>query len=229
MKKGVTRTLIDDAGIFGTHVSVDPNIAAIDETVKLLQALTPLARINALRDTPELDSKIRDLLDLHDHVFRHGTKISVTTNANGRRSVKFSQVDENENLKLLNAIASAEYARVRIKAVPLISKVKNQCRTNSNNAKNPRKTLTDGDGNKFSIVEIAKNLLLKHPNETAKGLWSHLYSILDEMGLDPVEEFTITKREGKELVIVFSQGVEQASIKLGTWRTTISKERKKKT
>lgn len=229
MKKGVIRTPIDDEGIFGTHVRVDPNIADIDESVKLLQAQTPLARINALRDTPELESKIRGLMDLHDHVFRNGTKILVTTSANGRRSVTFPKVDENENLKLLNAIASAEYARVRIKAVPLIFKAKKQCRTNSDNAKNPRKTLTDGDGNKFSIVEIAQNLVLENPNETAKGLWSHLHSRLDKMGLDPKEEITITKRKSKEWKIFFSQGVERESITLGTWRTTLSKIRNKKT
>lgn len=226
MKKGVTRTPIDDAGIFGTHVRVDPNIADIDESAKLLQAQTPLARINALRDTPELESKIRGLMDLHDHVFRNGTKILVTTIANGRRSVTFPKVDENENLKLLNAIASAEHERVRIKAVPLISKAKKQSRTNSDNAKNLRKTLTDGDGNKFSIVEIAQNLILEHPNETAKGLWPHLHSLLDEKGLEPKEDIGLSKRGDTEPVIKFNQGSKVKEITLGTWRATISKKRK---
>lgn len=229
MKKGVTRTPIDDAGIFGTHVRVDPNIADIDESVKLLQAQTPLARINALRDTPELESEIRGLMNLHDHVFRNGTKILVTTSANGRRSVTFPKVDENENLKLLIAIVNAERARDKIKTVPIIAQAENQRRANTDNSKRPRKTLIDGDGNKFSMVEIARDLCQKHPNEQPKDLWQHLYSKLDVMGLDPSDEITITTRGSKEPTIVYSQGEEQAEIKLGTWRATISKVRNKKT
>nr|WP_152978314.1 hypothetical protein [Alcaligenes sp. EGD-AK7] len=129
MKKGVTRTPIDDAGIFGTQIVVDPNVASFEDTVNALNSLAPQGRIDALREVTELSEIVKRLQEQIDRIDQtYGPSRRIERHENGRVSISYPVLDEltrsrreNDVLKLLLAISNAEALRSRIKATPYIN------------------------------------------------------------------------------------------------------------
>lgn len=231
MKKGIKRHRTDAAGIYGAHVTIDPDEATPEDVASTLKAMTPAARIEALRNTPALAERVQALQAWHDEVFKNGAKSEVMKRTDGRHSVRFPKVDEQQRMALLAAIQQDEMVRDRINATPHIEKSVNYSTVQSERARNPRGTIVDGNDKKFSMVAVARMLHTQYPYLTPADLWPHFLAVLDERGLNPKETIALNSRQDSMKAVEFDVPVSdkypvgRRELKIASFRAALNKQK----
>jgi hypothetical protein len=99
-------------------------------------------------------------------------------------------------------------------------------RSQSSNAQKKRGKLSS-DG--ATMSDIVSRLSTMHPEETAKEIWPHLYSELDQMCLNPSEHYDHDRPDDHaKLVVSYDHNGARKKITFGRFANIISECRQKK-
>jgi hypothetical protein len=180
--------------------------------------------LDASYDAEQVRRFIMELIDINKQALAHPNNCYV------RASVPFNfykeinlmarlwtaaQMNKTEGLAYLTDQAHAER----------VEKGEKYGKHQSHIAKNPRgKCGSDGETLGQIIGLLACDL--EYEEETAKDLWGHFYSALDEHGLDPVEESH--PNDVKKCSYVYGDEDNRKSITFGQFANVVSEHRKKR-
>lgn len=106
-------------------------------------------------------------------------------------------------------------------------------RDQAGKAQKKRGTIEDGNGERFSMVAVVRDLVRKNPDSKPADLWPHFLSVLESRGLNPTETATVNQRQDSIPLVDFDVAVSdrypdgRRSVTLRSFGSTISQVKKK--
>jgi len=106
-------------------------------------------------------------------------------------------------------------------------------RDQASKAKKKRGTIEDGNGERFSMVAVVRDLVRKNPDSKPAELWPHFLSVLESRGLNPTETAAVNLRQDSIPSVDFDVAVSdrypggRRSVTLRSFGSTISQVKKK--